>query len=72
FPHLAWIASSVLLLQMFPISLNGIGIRETAYAFLFRLHDLPPEKGVLIGMLLFSQVLLMSIIGGIFHLVSRE
>jgi len=72
FSHLAWIASLVLFFQMFPISLNGIGIRETAYAFLFKLHGLPPEKGVLIGMLLFSQVLLMSGIGGIFHLVSRD
>lgn len=72
FVDLSWIASLVLLVQALPVSLNGIGLRETAYAFLFRTQGLPPEKGVLIGILIFSQMLLISAIGGILQLVSRE
>lgn len=72
FMHLAWMASLVLLIQVLPISLNGLGVRETAYAFLFRLLDLPPESGVLIGILLFSQMFLMSAIGGVLHLFSKD
>ncbi len=72
FVQISWMASFVLLLQILPITLNGIGIRETAYAYLFRIQDLPPEKGVLLGILLFSQMLIMSFIGGILHLLSKE
>lgn len=72
FVELSWMASLVLLLQVLPVTLNGIGIRETAYAFLFRLQGLPPEKGVLLGLLLFSQMLLMSIIGGMLYFFSKD
>jgi len=72
FVDLSWIASLVLLVQALPISLNGIGLRETAYAFLFGTQGLPSEKGVLIGILLFSQMLLISAIGGILQLLSKE
>lgn len=72
FVHLSWMASLVLFLQVMPISINGIGLTETAYAYLFQLQDLPPEKGVLLGLLFFSQMLLMSGIGGVLHLLSKE
>jgi len=72
FMHVAWMASLVLLIQVLPISLNGIGVREAAYAFLFKILDLPPEPGVLLGILLFSQMFLISAIGGGLHLFSKE
>jgi len=72
FIQLSWMASLVLLLQALPVSLNGIGLRETAYAFLFRIQDLPPENGVLLGALFFSQMFLMAAIGGVLHLLSKE
>lgn len=64
-----WMGSLVLLLQTLPISFAGIGLREGAYAFLFSRFGLPPEDGVLIGILFFSQMLLMAFIGGIFELM---
>jgi len=67
-----WMASLALLIQVLPISLNGIGLREAAYAFFFRIQDLPPEAGVLIGILLFSQMFFMAAIGGVLHLFSKE
>ena len=72
FMDIMWMASLVLLIQILPISLNGIGLREAAYAFLFRIKDLPPEAGVLLGILLFSQMFFMSVIGGVVHLSSKE
>jgi len=65
-------ASLVLLVQVLPISISGIGLRETAYAFLFEIQDLSPEKGVLLGIVLFSQMLFTSSIGGALHLLSKE
>jgi len=65
FMDVTWIGSLVLLLQTIPISFAGIGLREGAYAYLFTLFNLPPEKGVLIGILFFSQMLIIAFVGGI-------
>ena len=71
FTHVAWIGSCVLLLQMLPISFAGIGIREGAYAFLLSLFGLPPEKGVLIGLLFLSQMLILATVGGLLELMEK-
>jgi len=68
---IAWMGALVLLLQTLPLSLAGIGLREGAYAYLFTLYKLPPENGVLIGVLFFSQMLIMAAVGGIFELMDR-
>jgi hypothetical protein len=68
FMDITWIGSLVLLLQTIPISFAGIGLREGAYAYLFTLFNLPPEKGVLIGILFFSQMLVIAFVGGILEL----
>ncbi len=68
---IAWMASLVLLLQIIPLSMAGIGLREGAYAYLFTLYDLPPEKGILIGLLFFSQKLIMAFVGGVFELMDK-
>jgi hypothetical protein len=63
--QLIWMASLVLFLQSIPLSLNGIGLREGAYAYLFSFEGLPVESGVSLGILLFSQVFIIAIIGGV-------
>jgi glycosyltransferase 2 family protein len=68
---IAWMGALVLLLQTLPLSLAGIGLREGAYAYLFTLYKLPPEKGVLIGVLFFSQMLIMAAVGGVLELMDR-
>lgn len=70
--HLCWMASLVLLIQILPVSVNGIGLREGVYAYLFGLAGLPVEKGVLIGTLFFTQMLIASAIGGMIVLGSKE
>ena len=72
FVQVCWMASLVLLLQILPISLNGIGLRETAYAFLFKAQGLPPEEGTLVGMLILSQMLVIASIGGVMCFFSKE
>lgn len=72
FIQMSWMASLVLLLQMMPITLNGIGIRESGYAFLFSLVSVSPGKGVLIGLLFLSQMLIVSGIGGIINLRAQD
>jgi len=66
-----WMGSFVLLLQILPVSLAGIGIREGAYAYLFTLYNLPSEKGVLIGLLFFSQMLILAFLGAIFNFFEK-
>ena len=71
FLQLGWMASIVLLLQMIPVTLNGIGLRESAYAFLFSLAALPAEKGVLLGLLFLTQMLIVAAMGGIVAFLDR-
>ncbi|MGD9332691.1 MAG: lysylphosphatidylglycerol synthase transmembrane domain-containing protein [Desulfobacterales bacterium] len=72
FFQMGWMASLVLLLQVVPVTLNGIGLRESAYAMLFSLEAIPAEKGVLIGLLFFTQMLIVSAIGGVLNLFDRN
>jgi len=71
FVDVAWMGSLVLLLQLLPISFAGIGVREAGYAYFFTLYSIHPEKGVLIGILFFSQMLIMAILGGLFEVMER-
>ena len=68
---MVWMSCLVLLLQILPISLAGIGVREGAYAYLFSLFGLAPEKGVLLGILLLSQMALIALIGGVLELFRK-
>lgn len=71
FFDIAWMSSLVLLLQMIPISFAGLGIREGAYSYLVTIFNLPPEKGASIGILFFSQMLLLSLIGWVFEMLDN-
>lgn len=67
FFDISWICSLVLLLQIIPISFAGIGIRESAYAYFFPMFGLLEEKGIIIGILFFSQMLIFSLIGAVLN-----
>lgn len=68
FMDVAWMGSLVFLLQLLPVSLAGIGVREGALAFMFVQVGLPPEQGVAVGVLFFSQILLLAGVGGLLEL----
>lgn len=67
----AWMASLVLLLQALPLSIAGLGVREGAYAYLFTLFALPAEKGLLTGILFFTQMLFLAAAGGTLELAEK-
>ena len=71
FVDVTWMGSLVLLLQVFPISFAGLGIREGAYAYFFSVFNLPPEKGVLVGVLFFTQELIFAGLGGLLELTEK-
>jgi uncharacterized membrane protein YbhN (UPF0104 family) len=72
FVDVAWMGSLVLLLQAIPVSFAGVGIREGAYAYFLSLFGFPPEKGVVIGILFFSQMLILAGIGGVLEVRESE
>jgi hypothetical protein len=63
FLEVTWMGSLVLLLQIVPVSFAGLGVREGAFAFLFSLYHVPSEAGVVVGLLFFSQMLILCVIG---------
>jgi uncharacterized membrane protein YbhN (UPF0104 family) len=55
-----------------PVSLNGLGLREGGYLFLFQFIGVGSEKGVAFGLLLFVIVALDSLVGGVLFLVQKS
>ncbi|MGO4169540.1 lysylphosphatidylglycerol synthase transmembrane domain-containing protein [Novosphingobium sp. YAF33] len=45
------IVPTVYLLEILPISISGVGLREGTYAVLFSFFSLPPEQGLALGLL---------------------
>jgi len=62
----------VLVILLIPISINGIGVRENAYAFLMALIGIPKEKAVAFSWIAFGFTLLMGILGGIIFAFRKE
>jgi uncharacterized protein (TIRG00374 family) len=67
----AWMSCLVLLLQMIPITFAGLGLREGAYAYLVTIFNVNPEKGALIGILFFSQLLFIGLIGWVLEVTEH-
>ena len=55
-----------------PISLNGLGLREGGYIFLFAVIGIGTEQGIAFGILLFLIVALDSLLGGLLFLFQRK
>ncbi len=68
FIDVVWMGSFVMLLQVLPVTLAGLGLREGAYAFFLSLYGFPPETGIAIGLLFFSQMLIFAAIGALLNL----
>ena len=57
------------LVTLIPVSLNGIGLREGAYAFIFSQAGIPPETAVAISIVATGCMMGLSLIGGILYAV---
>lgn len=69
---IVWVCSLVFLVQALPISFNGMGVRETGFAYLLGLYGIDPEKGVLIGLLFMANIIISAIVGGILELTEKK
>ncbi|WP_240377585.1 lysylphosphatidylglycerol synthase transmembrane domain-containing protein [Bacillus piscicola] len=58
-------------LTMIPVSINGIGIREGTYAYLFTLVGVDESVSVAVSLLFFGLVLAATSVGGILYLLER-
>ncbi|SFE89309.1 hypothetical protein SAMN05192532_105193 [Alteribacillus iranensis] len=58
-------------LTMIPVSINGLGIREGSYAYLFMLIGVEQSVSVAVSLLFFVIVLAATSIGGVFYLLER-
>jgi uncharacterized protein (TIRG00374 family) len=58
--------------SMIPISLNGIGVRESFFVLLFSRVGLSGETALAVSIISFLLIFLWSILGGIFFIVYRK
>ncbi|MSQ10029.1 MAG: flippase-like domain-containing protein [Dehalococcoidia bacterium] len=62
---LLWIVSTVSLLNLLPITLGGLGVREGAYALLLEQQGVPFSQGLAISLIASGMFLLLGSIGGV-------
>lgn len=53
------------LLRLIPITVQGVGVREAVFAFLFDAFGLPPEEGFIIGLVAYVGVSLATVLIGV-------
>jgi hypothetical protein len=61
----------ILVIAMFPITINGLGIQEWAYVFLFSMIGLPASVGLSTILLIRGKDILLAIIGGLIFPVMK-
>jgi uncharacterized protein (TIRG00374 family) len=70
FPSLTilWISMLVMLILTLPISIGGLGVRETGFAWLLALYGIDPERGVILGGMMFIHLILNAGLGAILNI----
>jgi hypothetical protein len=62
---LIWLWSMVYIIQLIPVSISGLGLREGALVYMLPFYGVDPTKAMLFSLTLFSFIVLGSLIGGI-------
>lgn len=70
FRQLLVIIPLIYMTEALPISINGFGVRESAFAFFFTLIGMTGEEGLAVSLLAIFIRYLMGIVGGILLLIS--
>jgi len=60
----------IMAITIIPLSLAGIGIREGAFVFFFVPLGVPAAKALTLSLLLFVQMLIIALLGGILFMTS--
>lgn len=65
---IGWISTFVTILQLIPISIAGLGIREASYAVLLSDYGISPEQAISFSITIFAVFIIVGLVGGIFEL----
>jgi len=68
FAELAVIVPVSFIVQMAPVSLNGLGVREATFGFYFRQLGLPLESALLVSFMGAALIMLFSLSGGVAYM----
>ncbi len=60
-----------LFIQMIPISINAIGIRENLYVFFFNIYGAPVASAVAFSWIAYGMILFLGIVGGIIYVLRK-
>ena len=64
-----WISMFVMLILTLPITIGGLGVREGSLAWLLALYGIDPERGVILGGMIFIHLILNVGLGAILNLL---
>lgn len=67
--ELAFIVPVSFIIQMMPISLNGLGVREATFGFYFARLGLPLESALLVSFVGAGLILVVSLVGGVTYML---
>ena len=72
YTYLLIIIPIIFLLSMLPVSINGIGLRESLFIYFFSKIGVAPEKSLTICILGFTITLFYGLIGGLIYMSRKE
>ncbi len=67
-----WVSMLVMLILTLPISIGGLGVRESGFALLLGFYGVDPEKGVVLGGLIFIHLILSVVLGALLYLLEGD
>lgn len=65
---IGWISTIVTIVQMIPVSIAGLGVREISYAVLLNDYGISPEQAISFSITIFVVFVIVGLIGGLFEL----
>ena len=65
---IGWISSFVAFIQMIPISIAGLGVREISYAVLLNDYGISIEQAISFSITIFGAFVITALLGGLFEL----
>ena len=68
FITLGWVRSLITLLQMLPISLAGLGVREASSVWVLGKYGVPEAQALGLGLTQFALLVCICMLGGLFEL----
>jgi len=65
---IVWIRAAITFIQLLPITISGLGVREGAFVFLLKKYSIAPSSSMTASLILFSMTVMIAFIGGGFEI----